>query len=262
MIHLVLVPLLALVPAAYAIFNFLPRNPTTITVSTVTITEPPVTITPAAPSPSLYTNRDAFRVEILNSTNTYRWQCNATALVWNATLAHYASIWASHCRFAHSHGPYGENLAEGYPSPALAVDAWGNERAHYNFNSPTGFSEQTGHFTQLVWKSTTSTGCGAVDCTGKNRLQGWFIVCEYWPPGNVVGDNNFWFRQNVQSSIHSGQSSTMTTSTVSAIRSVAPTVTATTAIGIGNESGSRDPVKGLWSLGVLLAALVIAGGLI
>ncbi len=80
-----------------------------------------------------------------------------------------------------------------------AVDAWGDERALYTFSSsdPTGFSEATGHFTQLVWQSTQATGCGWTDCDGKNGLDGIYVVCEYWPAGNVVGDNNFYFEQNV-----------------------------------------------------------------
>lgn len=84
-------------------------------------------------------------------------------------------------------GPNGENLAEGYTNISSAVDAWGNERARYSFRKP-GFSEVTGHFTQLVWKHTTSVGCGRVNCNGKNEVEGWFLVCEYWPPGNVDGE--------------------------------------------------------------------------
>lgn len=69
-----------------------------------------------------------------------------------------------------------------------AVDGWGDERNKYNFNNG-GFSEATGHFTQLVWKATTSVGCGRMDCDGKGgSAQGWFVVCEYYPAGNVQGD--------------------------------------------------------------------------
>lgn len=57
------------------------------------------------------------------------------------------------------------------------------EMKDYNYSDPT-FSEQTGHFTQLVWGSTSSVGCGARLCGTK----GWYLVCEYWPRGNVVGD--------------------------------------------------------------------------
>jgi hypothetical protein len=90
-------------------------------------------------------------------------------------------------------GPTGENLAAGYANASASIDAWGLERESYNFNSP-GFSEQTGHFTQLVWKSTTSVGCGRVDCNGSGGTPGWYVVCEYWPAGNIIlngGDSLF-----------------------------------------------------------------------
>ncbi len=69
-----------------------------------------------------------------------------------------------------------------------AVDGWGDERTKFNFGNG-GFGEGTGHFTQLVWKGTTTVGCARVDCAGSagGNVQGWFVVCEYYPPGNVGG---------------------------------------------------------------------------
>lgn len=49
-----------------------------------------------------YTNDDSFRDAIMNTTNTYRRQHNATALEWNNTLAEYASDWGKDCVFEHS----------------------------------------------------------------------------------------------------------------------------------------------------------------
>jgi len=102
-------------------------------------------------------------------------------------------------------GPYGENLAEGYANTTSAIDAWASESDKYKYSPPTGFSEKTGHFTQLVWKATTDVGCGVADCSANNsdnsddgKAVGWFLVCEYWPPGNVVGDHNEYFKENVQ----------------------------------------------------------------
>jgi hypothetical protein len=40
-------------------------------------------------------------------------------------------------------------------------------------------------------------GCGRVDCEGQNGTPGWYVVCEYYPPGNVVGA----FAANVQAQI-------------------------------------------------------------
>lgn len=84
---------------------------------------------------------------------------------------------------SHSGGPYGENLAIGYPDPAAAVEAWGDERALFDF-ARGGFSHETGHFTQLVWRSSRQVGCGRRDC-GEGR--GWYVACEYLPVGNVRG---------------------------------------------------------------------------
>lgn len=70
-----------------------------------------------------------------------------------------------------------------------AIDGWGNERAKENFEAGV-FSEDTGHFTQLVWKVTRTVGCARKDC----QRMGWFLVCEYWPPGNVEGQ----FKAQVQ----------------------------------------------------------------
>lgn len=80
---------------------------------------------------------------------------------------------------------------------SASVDAWGSEREKYNFKKP-GFSKETGHFTQLVWSNTTSVGCGRVNCNGENGTPGWYVVCEYYPPGNVVGDDNKYFVDNVK----------------------------------------------------------------
>ncbi|KAI9897729.1 hypothetical protein N3K66_007585 [Trichothecium roseum] len=161
------------------------------TKSTATITSPPAAPTVNVQggvededSPSPYADYKSFTSAILNSTNTYRAQHNASSLTWNATLASFASSWiSSSCKMSHSGGPYGENLAIGYPDPAAAVRAWGDERASFDFRDG-GFSHETGHFTQLVWRSSRQVGCGRRDC-GEGK--GWYVACEYLPVGNVRG---------------------------------------------------------------------------
>lgn len=85
---------------------------------------------------------------ILNIHNADRKKHSAPALTWNTTLASYAQKWSNGCVFKHSGGPYGENLAEGYGSWKDAVDAWYSEADLYDYNNP-GFSESTGHFSQV-----------------------------------------------------------------------------------------------------------------
>ncbi|KAI8618367.1 CAP domain-containing protein [Chytriomyces sp. MP71] len=46
-----------------------------------------------------------------------------------------------------------------------------------------------GHYTQVVWPTTTQVGCVSVDCTGfgvGSLVGGQNIVCEYEPRGNVI----------------------------------------------------------------------------
>jgi hypothetical protein len=74
-------------------------------------------------------------------------------------------------------------LAAGYKDFKTAIDVWYNEVSKYNYNRP-GFSPATGHFTQVVWKSTKSIGCAKKFCPGSN----WTIyICNYDPPGNYQG---------------------------------------------------------------------------
>jgi hypothetical protein len=145
-----------------------------------------VTVSAPASSSSSYTSNTGFRNDTLTTHNLFRYQRNATSLSWNNSLATIADKWSASCFWGHSHGPTGENLAAGFQNVTAAVTAWGDEQKHYSYQKP-GFSEQTGHFSQVVWKATTSVGCGRKYC-GTSTTPGWYVVCEYWPPGNVIGD--------------------------------------------------------------------------
>jgi len=49
-----------------------------------------------------YTDDNEFKDAVLNVTNTYRKQHNATALRWNESLADGAGTWSERCVFEHS----------------------------------------------------------------------------------------------------------------------------------------------------------------
>jgi uncharacterized protein YkwD len=127
--------------------------------------------------------------QLLEHHNRYRAQHCAQPLTWSPKLAQAAQLWANtlkakDCAFEHSGGPTGENLAAGTTGALDAkatVAMWYDEIKGYSFQQP-GFSMQTGHFTQVVWRGTTSVGCGKTQCKG---LDVW--VCEYDPPGNWEG---------------------------------------------------------------------------
>jgi Cysteine-rich secretory protein family len=249
-----------------------------------------VTVYAQAPSspPSASYSTDSILIDsTLNSTNHFRDQHNATSLTWNTSLADAASSWASKCQWKHSGGPTGENLALGYPDMTSAIDAWGIERDLYDFNVPTGFSKATGHFTQLVWKDTTSVGCAAVDCNSKNSLKGYVVVCEYWPPGNMVGQENAFFRANVQGQVQlEAPQSSVSILPIKTTSSVTPTTTTRTATvaqvvtsanymptkpragstvwALGEEAAADQlevKSRGQLAMGVAIAAMVVAGAI-
>ncbi|GAO46361.1 hypothetical protein G7K_0592-t1 [Saitoella complicata NRRL Y-17804] len=167
---------------------------TTPVTTSSTVSSSRTTTTTAASSSSSTTTSSAasatttssFIDSMLSWHNQYRAIHSAGAVTWNTTLATYAQNLADTCNFAHSGGPYGENLGIGtYNNPAYYVYLWYNEETQYDYSNP-GFSESTGHFTQVVWDSTTEIGCGfATDCT--TAAYPYYLVCEYAPPGNVEG---------------------------------------------------------------------------
>ncbi|PFH46572.1 hypothetical protein AMATHDRAFT_77606 [Amanita thiersii Skay4041] len=132
--------------------------------------------------------------QVLAGHNRARAKYGARPLTWNSNLYPGTVQWAKQCKFQHSNsqGRYGENLAAGsgnfgFPN---ALELWMDEA-----NNHPGFSPATGHFTQVVWKSTTSVACAIADCPAGTIFPqpSRFVVCRYAPPGNVQGQ----FPQNV-----------------------------------------------------------------
>ena len=253
---------------------------------TATSTIPPTTITLAAASSASaslspdYTFLEQFQFQILNSTNYYRYLHPAPYLQYNASLADFAQSYSEKCKW--SHNPvlgkvgYGENLAKGYGTPAEAVDAWGNEASMFDFDSSsyTGFSEETGHFTQLVWRGSHSVGCGWTDCDGKNGNDGVLVVCNYFPAGNVMasddsGDEYMFFKQNVVQERRGGREGFDADEagrgiggpSVTAMESVAGTATASAGAVALRVSGQR-PTGTLGCVAVVLAGVLVGAGVL
>lgn len=147
---------------------------------------------PPPPSPPSYSGGSVsgWKEAVLAQTNKYRAQHRAPALTWDNSLAQQGQNWANRCVFEHSSMGNGENLwaGSGGFNGASAVTSWYDEIKDYNWNYP-GFSMSTGHFTQLVWKSTTKVGCGLKKCSSMMGMSNaYFLVCEYSPPGNYQGE--------------------------------------------------------------------------
>jgi hypothetical protein len=105
-------------------------------------------------------------------------------------------------------GGYGQNLAAQGSSLSDAwtaatalenaiISEWYSEQSIYSRlgaygkSDPPSTSEDYLHFTQVVWKSSTSVGCAVAKCNTNNSLfpnmYMWYTVCNYFPAGNVAG---------------------------------------------------------------------------
>lgn len=118
---------------------------------------------------------------------------------WDPSLAKDAAKWATYLAannlFQHERNiNQGENLYRDPKKPTepctVATKLFYDEVKYYDFNKP-GFSQKTGHFTQVVWKN--SKRIGAAYATGNDGSV--VVVIRYSPPGNDFGEAQF--RNNV-----------------------------------------------------------------
>jgi len=132
---------------------------------------------------------------MLAAHNAVRKSRHVGPLSWSNKLANTAQLWADHLlktgRFYHRpHPGYGENLFEitgtvTSATPDEVVAGWSAEALDYDYSSNQCHSA-CGHYTQIVWRSTYEVGCAVARTTGREV---W--VCEYNPPGNIVGQKPY-----------------------------------------------------------------------
>jgi hypothetical protein len=73
------------------------------------------------------------------------------------------------------------------------VGRWAAEADHFDY-AANRCSGVCGHYTQLVWRGTTSVGCAIQKCTSGSPFSSgtwYFAVCDYSPPGNFVGERPY-----------------------------------------------------------------------
>jgi hypothetical protein len=142
-----------------------------------------------------------FSRQILMVHNKYRAAVGVPPLVWSDDLAAAARVWAntlnSNLQFAHDRETQdqGENLwmgTAGAFSVTQMVASWGQERQNFQNGtfpnvSATGNWFDVGHYSQMVWRNTTSVGCAGVSGSDGNYR----LVCRYSPAGNVMGQRVF-----------------------------------------------------------------------
>lgn len=144
---------------------------------------------------------DPFQQEALDAHNAARAAegQGLAPLKWSPSLQADTQAWAEQCKFDHwAPTGQGQNLymtSQSTASPANAVKAWMDEKADYTYGATGGScapGKACGHYTQVVWSTTTEVGCAAKTCAnitedGKDIGPGTVLACNYTPPGNVVG---------------------------------------------------------------------------
>jgi hypothetical protein len=139
-----------------------------------------------------------FPTRVLAMHNAARAQAGVQPLAWDQALGQAAASYAMQLAltnsFHHSdrrtRPDSGENLwmgTRGAFSYESMVGGWASERRDFVPGifpavSRSGNWENVGHYTQMVWPTTTRIGC-AVASNPRND----FLVCRYSPAGNVDG---------------------------------------------------------------------------
>ena len=135
--------------------------------------------------------------DYLTPHNNARAAVGVGPVTWSTKLQQFAESYAAQragdCRLQHSGGPYGENIFWGSAGAdwkaADAVRSWVDEKQWYNYATNSCASGKVcGHYTQVVWRASTAIGCARVVCSNN---AGVFIICNYYPPGNVIGQNPY-----------------------------------------------------------------------
>ena len=157
------------------------------------------------PDPEL---ADDFKLDILHVHNNYRQKHEVPPLKWSNSCAKDAQIWAEKLanenKFEHSNNPrYGENIAKATkmnPTADEIVWHWYREVENYDF-SKLEFQKGTGHWAQVVWRSTKYAGFGYA-----KRGDSTIIVGNYKCPGNMLGQ----FDRNITKPVSGAPSSSQT----------------------------------------------------
>ena len=172
--------------------------------SNTPINTPPTAVVPTSPAPEPSTMSG-----MLETHNQVRADVAVMPLIWSSQMTSYAQEWATYlannnnCEMRHRSAAginplnVGENLFWGSAvtfsdgrteiqavTPTQVARAWADEKTDYNYASNTcAQGKICGHYTQMVWNTTTEVGCGMAICPDKGQI--W--VCNYNPPGNYNG---------------------------------------------------------------------------
>ena len=139
-----------------------------------------------------------FPSRILAAHNAVRMHAGVTPLVWDPALGNSAAAYARTLAFTNTfqHSDrkarrgVGENLwmgSRGAFSVERMVSDWASEQRLFRAGlfpavSRSGNWADVGHYTQIVWPSTTRVGCAIA-----TNARADYLVCHYSPAGNMDG---------------------------------------------------------------------------
>ncbi|KAL0481115.1 pathogenesis-related protein 1 [Acrasis kona] len=142
---------------------------------------------------------------ILSAHNYARSSVGVSGVTWSATTAQFAKNYAVKCLSSNKvlmdHNPnrnnngvyLGENIYAFTGDKASGFDAsmnWIQESRDYNYSTNTCAPNKIcGHYTQVVWRSSTKIGCARVKCS--NIQYGATVLCNYEPGGNYNGQKPY-----------------------------------------------------------------------
>jgi uncharacterized protein YkwD len=152
----------------------------------------------AAPVSRAQNFASPFPARMLAAHNAVRAEAGVAPLAWDQALAQGAALYAAQLaltnQFRHSdrraRSGAGENLwmgSRGYFSVENMVATWAAERRDFMPGifpavSRSGNWTKVGHYTQMVWPTTTRVGCAVASNASSD-----YLVCRYSPAGNIDG---------------------------------------------------------------------------
>lgn len=137
----------------------------------------------------------ADREQLLLAHNTARSDFCLRPYIWNMDAEYMATNYSRKCVLQHNRNAFkkgfGENIFaashRGRPYFPYYVKRWVDEGDNWNCETSVCCSGGTGHFTQVVWNTTQSVGCGMTVCDIEYNGKMWtmdLLICNYWPGGN------------------------------------------------------------------------------